>query len=181
MADGFAGMEFPVFQQAQHFECMWCQGGGSDCRGTIPARMRNQQSEAGMGTGARLVAAMMTVLALAGCGRQEAAYPSRPVTLVVPFTAAGASDILARLVSERAARALGQSIVIENRPGAGGNVGTEAAARAPADGYTLVLCTIGTCAINPAVFANMPYDLERDFRAVILFGSLSNLLAVNSN
>lgn len=132
-----------------------------------------------MRMGARLVAAMMTVLALAGCGRQEAAYPSRPVTLIVPFTAAGASDILARLVSERAARALGQSVVIENRPGAGGNVGTEAAARAPADGYTLVLCTIGTCAINPAVFARMPYDLERDFRAVILFGSLSNLLTVN--
>lgn len=120
-----------------------------------------------------------TVLVAAGCGDREGRFPSRPVTLIVPFPAAGSSDILARLVSERAARALGQPIVIENRPGAGGNVGTEAAARATADGYTLVQCTIGTCAINPAIFEKMPYDLERDFRAVILFGSLSNLLTVN--
>jgi len=124
-----------------------------------------------------MTAAML--LHLAACGDQAGAFPSKPVTLIVPFPAAGSSDILARLVSERAARALGQPIVIENRPGAGGNVGTEAAARAPADGYTLVQCTIGTCAINPAIFEKMPYDLERDFRAVILFGSLSNLLTVN--
>lgn len=130
---------------------------------------------------AALLAVVSMVLLSAGCGDRDAAFPSRAVTLIVPFPAAGSSDILARLVSERAARALGQPIVIENRPGAGGNVGTEAAARAPANGYTLVQCTIGTCAINPAIFEKMPYDLERDFRAVILFGSLSNLLTVNSS
>jgi tripartite-type tricarboxylate transporter receptor subunit TctC len=125
------------------------------------------------------LAVILALLALAGCGSDDASFPSRPVTLIVPFPAAGSSDILARLVSERAERSLGQPIVIENRPGAGGNIGTELAARAPADGYTLVLCTIGTCAINPALYEKMPYDLERDFRAVILFGSIANLLTVN--
>jgi tripartite-type tricarboxylate transporter receptor subunit TctC len=126
-----------------------------------------------------VLAAAVMALALAGCGEREAAFPSRPITLIVPFPAAGSSDILARLVSERAGHILGQPVVIENRPGAGGNIGTELAARAPADGYTLVLCTIGTCAINSAIYVNMPYDLERDFRGVILFGSISNLLTVN--
>ncbi len=132
-----------------------------------------------MKTLVRFAASALLPIALGGCTSQEAAYPSRAVTLVVPFPAAGSSDLLARLISLRAGRALGQPIVIENRPGASGNIGTEAVARAAADGYTLVQCTIGTCAINPAIYQNIPYDLERDFRAVVLFGSISNLLTVN--
>lgn len=127
----------------------------------------------------RLATAALLLLVFCACTSRETAFPSKPVTLIVPFTPAGSSDLLARLISERAGRALGQPIIIENRPGAGGNVGTESAARAPADGYTLVQCTIGTCAINPAIYEKIPYDLERDFRAVVLFGSIANLLTVN--
>jgi len=132
-----------------------------------------------MAVGIRLAAAVALLLLAAACTSREGDFPAKPVTLIVPFPAAGSSDLLARLVSERAAKGLGQPIVIENRPGAGGNVGTEAAARATADGYTMVLCTIGTCAINPAIYDKIPYDLEKDFRAVVLFGSISNLLTVH--
>lgn len=127
----------------------------------------------------RFAIAGLLLFGVCACSAPETGFPSRPVTLIVPFPAAGSSDLLARVISERAARALGQPIIIENRPGAGGNIGTEAAARAAADGYTLVECTVGTCAINPAIYEKIPYDLERDFRAVVLFGSISNLLTVN--
>ena len=132
-----------------------------------------------MGVIVRFAIANLMLLFVCACSSPEATFPSKPVTLIVPFPAAGSSDLLARVISERAARALGQPIIIENRPGAGGNIGTEAAARAAADGYTLVECTIGTCAINPAIYEKISYDLERDFRAVVLFGSISNLLTVN--
>lgn len=133
----------------------------------------------GMGVIVRFAIAGLMLLFVCACSSSEATFPSKPVTLIVPFPAAGSSDLLARVISERAARSLGQPIIIENRPGAGGNIGTEAAARAAADGYTLVECTIGTCAINPAIYEKISYDLERDFRAVVLFGSISNLLTVN--
>ncbi|MGH8679739.1 MAG: Bug family tripartite tricarboxylate transporter substrate binding protein [Burkholderiales bacterium] len=119
------------------------------------------------------------IVALAAACTQETNYPSRPIRLIVPFPAGGSSDIIARVVSESASRVLGQQIVIENRAGAGGNVGTESAARAPADGYTLVECTIGTCAINLSIYKGLHYDLERDFQPVVLFGSLSNVLTVH--
>ncbi len=126
----------------------------------------------------RCAAALLLVF-VAACGKEQA-YPARPVNLIVPFPAGGSSDLIARVVSERAGRALGQQIVIENRPGAGGNIGTEAAARAAPDGYTLIQCTIGTCAINPAIYHDLPYDLERDFAPIVLFGSLGSSAAVKS-
>jgi tripartite-type tricarboxylate transporter receptor subunit TctC len=127
-----------------------------------------------------IVCIAVLVFALAGCGKDKSAsYPARPVSLIVPFPAGGSSDLIARVISERAARVLGQPIVVENRPGAGGNVGTEAAARAAPDGYTLVQCTIGTCAINLAIYKSVGYDLERDFQPVVLYASISNILAVH--
>ena len=125
-----------------------------------------------------LCAAALLLVVLAACGK-DPGYPARPVNLIVPFPPGGSSDLIARVVSERAGRALGQQIVIENRPGAGGNIGTEAAARAAPDGYTLIQCTIGTCAMNLAIYRNLPYDLERDFAPIVLFGSIANVLAVN--
>jgi len=125
-----------------------------------------------------LGAAALLLFVVAACGKEQA-YPARPVNLIVPFPAGGSSDLIARVVSERAGRALGQQIVIENRPGAGGNIGTEAAARAAPDGYTLIQCTIGTCAINLAIYHDLPYDLERDFAPIVLFGSIANVLTVN--
>ncbi|MGQ0578498.1 MAG: Bug family tripartite tricarboxylate transporter substrate binding protein [Betaproteobacteria bacterium] len=125
----------------------------------------------------RCAAALLLVF-VAACGKGQD-YPARPVNLIVPFPAGGSSDLIARVVSEPAGRALGQQIVIENRPGAGGNIGTEAAARAAPDGYTLIQCTIGTCAINLAIYQQLPYDLERDFAPIVLFGSIANVLTVN--
>lgn len=130
-----------------------------------------------MGGYARIAA--VCLLALAAACAEDTNYPSRPVRLIVPFPAGGSSDIIARLVSARAAQVLGQQIIIENRAGAGGNIGTEAAARAAADGYTLVECTIGTCAINLSIYKGLSFDLERDFQPVVLFGSLSNVFTVH--
>lgn len=118
------------------------------------------------------------LLCIAGCG-EEGEYPVRPVHLIVPFPAGGSSDLIARVVSERAAQTLGQQIIIDNRPGAAGNIGTEAAARAEPDGYTLIECTIGTCAINHAIYDGLRFDLERDFEPIMLFGSLANILGVH--
>jgi tripartite-type tricarboxylate transporter receptor subunit TctC len=127
----------------------------------------------------RIYAACAAALLLLTACSEESAYPSRPIRLIVPFPAAGSSDMIARTASERAAQALGQPIVIDNRPGAGGNIGTEAAAKAAPDGYTLIECTIGTCAINLAIYKETGYDLDRDFQPVVLLGSLSNVLTVH--
>jgi tripartite-type tricarboxylate transporter receptor subunit TctC len=131
-----------------------------------------------MGALVRCITAVL-LCSLAACTSEITNYPSHPIKFIVPFPAGGSSDLIARVVSERASRALGKQIVIENRPGAGGNVGTESAARAAPDGYTLVQCTIGTCAINQSLYKNPGYDLDRDFQPVVLFASLSNVLAVH--
>ena len=107
-------------------------------------------------------------------------FPDRPVKVVVPFTPAGSSDIVARAMADGASEALGQGVVVDNVPGAGGNVGTARVAKAPADGYTLIQCTIGTCAINVSLFANPGYDLQKDFVPVFLTGGVMNVFAVNN-
>lgn len=110
----------------------------------------------------------------------NAQYPEKTIRLVLGFTAAGATDLIARTLAEHAGRRLGQQIIVDNRPGAGGNLGTELVARAPADGYTLTLCTIGTCALNAHIYPKLGYNIELDFVPVILTGSVSNILTVNN-
>lgn len=110
---------------------------------------------------------------------QAQAYPTRPVRLIIAFPPGGSSDVVGRLIAEGATEALGQSVLIENVPGAGGSIGTARASKSPADGYTLVLCTIGTCAINPSVYPNVGYDLQRDFAPVFLVGGVMNIFTVN--
>jgi tripartite-type tricarboxylate transporter receptor subunit TctC len=112
-------------------------------------------------------------------GNTWAAYPDRPIKLVVAFPAGGTTDIVARVLAEYAGRRLGQQMIVENRPGAGGNIGTELVARAAPDGYTLSLCTIGTCAINSRVYPKLSYDIVRDFAPVVLGGHVVNVLAVH--
>ena len=107
------------------------------------------------------------------------AWPSRPVRLVVTFPTGGAPDILARLFSEKAQ--LGQPVVVDNKPGAGGNIGADFVAKSAPDGYTVVMGTVGTHAINGALYAKMPYDMVRDFAPVSLVASAPNLLVVNNN
>ena len=106
-------------------------------------------------------------------------FPDRPVRIVVPFPPGGSSDIVARAMADGLTEELGVAVVVENRPGAGGNIGTAAVAKAPADGYTLAQCTIGTCAINPSLYANTGYDLARDFAPVFLVGGTMNVVTVH--
>jgi tripartite-type tricarboxylate transporter receptor subunit TctC len=110
---------------------------------------------------------------------QQATYPSRPVRLIVPFTPGGTTDIFARLVGEKLSQSLGQQFVIENRGGAGGNIGTDAVAKADPDGHTLVMGTVGTHAINPSLYAKMPYDALNDFAPVAYVAGVPNLMVVS--
>ncbi len=110
----------------------------------------------------------------------QASYPNRPVKMIVPFAPGGASDFVARIISPRLSEALGQSIVIENKPGASGNIGMEAAAKAPADGYTIYLGNIGTIAINPAVFQNLAINPQKDFTAITLVAGVPSILIANA-
>ena len=112
--------------------------------------------------------------------QQRAAWPSQPIRVIVPFSA-GTSDTVARLVGTEMSKALGQPVVVENRPGAGGNLGSEACARAPADGHTICLGTISSHAINPGIYPRLPYDNLRDFAPITQLASQPNALAVAEN
>jgi tripartite-type tricarboxylate transporter receptor subunit TctC len=107
------------------------------------------------------------------------AFPSKPLRLVVTFPPGGAPDILARLLADKAQ--FGQPVVVDNKPGAGGNIGAEMVAKAPPDGYTLVMGTVGTHSINGALYSKMPYDMVRDFTPVAHVASAPNLLVVNND
>jgi tripartite-type tricarboxylate transporter receptor subunit TctC len=109
-----------------------------------------------------------------------AAFPNKPLRIVVTFTSGGAPDILARLIGERLTADWGQPVVVDNKPGAGGNTGADFVAKSPNDGYTLVLGTVGTHSINGALYAKMPYDMVRDFAPVTLLATTPNLLVINN-
>ncbi|HJU23985.1 MAG TPA: tripartite tricarboxylate transporter substrate binding protein [Casimicrobiaceae bacterium] len=129
----------------------------------------------------RIVALAFATLA-ALCGAPAIAqddYPSRPIRLVVPFPAGGTTDILARAVAQRLSQTWGQQVIVDNRPGAGGNIGSDLVAKAPPDGYTLLMGTVGTHAINPSLYKKMPYDHVKDFAPVILVAGVPNVLVVN--
>ena len=109
----------------------------------------------------------------------QSAYPNRSVRMIVPFAPGGASDFVARIISPKLGELLGQQVVVDNRPGASGNIGVEAAGKAAPDGYTIFLGNIGTIAINPAVFKDMPIDTQRDLIAVTLVAEVPSVLVVN--
>ena len=108
-----------------------------------------------------------------------AKYPERPVNLIVAFTPGGPSDVLARILGKKLEQLLGQPFVIENRPGAGGNIAAEVAARAPPDGYTLLMGNNSILATNASLYRTMRYDAEKDFAPISLIGSQANILVVN--
>ncbi len=108
----------------------------------------------------------------------QAAYPERPIRWIVPFPAAGAMDNIARTLGEEMSQTLGQSIVVENRPGAGGNIGAELVARSPADGYTMLIVANGM-AVNPALYRKLSYDPIKDFAPVSLLAVVPNVLVAN--
>jgi tripartite-type tricarboxylate transporter receptor subunit TctC len=105
-------------------------------------------------------------------------YPSKGLRIIVPFAPGGSTDIFARLVAEKLATAFSEPVVVENRAGASGNIGAEAVAKSPPDGYTLLMATTGVMAINNALFKNMAYDAAKDFEPVIFIASITNVLAV---
>lgn len=123
------------------------------------------------------------VLALALCaampGYAQTGYPDKPVRIVVPFAAGGAVDILTRVLAQPLSQALGQQVVVDPKPGAGGNVGVEHVAKSAPDGYTLVMATTGTHAINPGLYSKLPFDAVRDFRPIGTIASVPNILVVH--
>jgi tripartite-type tricarboxylate transporter receptor subunit TctC len=109
----------------------------------------------------------------------QAGYPNKPIRLVVTFPTGGAPDILARIIAEKSQ--LGQTILVDNKPGAGGNIGADFVAKSAADGYTIVMGTVGTHSINGSLYAKMPYDMVKDFAPISLVASTPNLLVVNTS
>ena len=114
-----------------------------------------------------------------GTARAQGQFPTKPVTIVVPFGAGGATDLTARLVAEKLAARWGQPVLVDNKPGAGGNVGSALVAKAPPDGHTLVLGVTGSHGINVSLYPNMPYHPLRDFEALTQATIFPNALAVN--
>ncbi|WP_313303061.1 tripartite tricarboxylate transporter substrate binding protein [Diaphorobacter sp.] len=108
-------------------------------------------------------------------------FPTKPITIVVPFSAGGTTDILARVIAQAMTNDLGKSVVVDNRAGAGGNIGAAMAARAPADGYTLFMGTVGTHAINQALYKKLPFDPVKDFAPLTRVANVPNLLVANPN
>jgi len=108
-------------------------------------------------------------------------YPSKPVRVVVPYAAGGLPDTMTRLVATRLTETLKQQFVIDNRPGAGGIGACEMVARANADGYTLLVADVGQTAINPALYAKLPYDLVKDFAAVSIMGTSAQFIAAHAS
>lgn len=120
----------------------------------------------------------MTAALISGAVMAQA-YPAKPIRLVVPLAPGGTTDLIARMVAERMSPILGQPVVIENRGGAGGTIASNYVAKSEPDGYTLLMGTIGTAAIAPAMYASLPYDPEKDFEAVSLLTTGQFVLAVN--
>jgi tripartite-type tricarboxylate transporter receptor subunit TctC len=124
-------------------------------------------------------AAALIASAMSGSAFTQQAYPSRPVKLIVPFPAGSATDAVGRLVSDRLQRQLGQPFVVENRAGAGGNIGSRLIATAAPDGYTIGLGVFGVHAINPHLFKNMPFDSIKDFQPIGMLATAIQVLVVN--
>ena len=118
--------------------------------------MRIQRRQFTLGVAATLASSTLPSLAQTG-------FPSKPIKIVVPFAAGGSTDVMARLVGQKVGESLGQSVLIENRPGAGGAIASDAVAKSPADGYTVLMATTSTHAILPVANAQLPYDAQRDF------------------
>ncbi len=134
-------------------------------------------------TARRLLLSLLAACALGplGAAAQSGDYPSRPIRMVVPFGPGTSTDTVTRIVGDAMGRALGQTVVIENKAGGGGSIGTELVARAPADGYTLVMGTVGTHAINKSLYRKLGYDPVRDFALLALVGQTPTLLVVSES
>lgn len=130
----------------------------------------------------RALRALGAFALLAGASQASAAdFPTRPITMIVPFAPGGSTDLVARLVAAKMGETLKQQVLVENRGGAGGNLGAAAVAKADPDGYTILMGTVATHALNPALYKRMPYDAAKDFAPISLLAIVPNVLVVNPN
>jgi len=125
------------------------------------------------------VALLATAIAAAAADKTSTGYPNKPVRLIIPFAPGGTIDPITRILGEALGKELGQNIVIDNRPGANGNVGMAAAAKAEPDGYTLIMTSSGAYVTNVSLYKKIPFDPVKDFEPVILYGNVPNILVVN--
>jgi len=132
--------------------------------------------------------ALVTLLALVLCAfvaplraQAPSAYPDHPVRILVPFPPGGPADALARLVAEELGQSLSQPFVVENKPGAGGNIGMEQGGKAAPDGYTLILAPVGNLTVSPYIYSRLPYDPQKDFVPVTVLAAVPNILIVNAS
>ena len=125
--------------------------------------------------------AAFTAAALCSAAALAQTYPSKPIRLIVPFAPGGSSSIVARAFSAEMSKGLGQQFVVENKPGGGGNIAMEEAAKADPDGYTLIIGHVGTLAMNPYLFEKLPYDANRDFRPISLFAKVPTIFVVHES
>ena len=123
-------------------------------------------------------AALLALLSLAAFGQ---GFPSKPIRFVVPYPPGGPLDVMARALADKMQAGLGQPVIVDNKPGAGGNLGADFVAKSPADGYTIVMGAVATHAINPALYPKMPYDAIHDFQPVTLVASVPNVLVLSPN
>jgi tripartite-type tricarboxylate transporter receptor subunit TctC len=129
----------------------------------------------------RFALAIAAGLALMPGAASAQTYPGKPITLVVPFSPGSTTDILGRILAGKLSDTIGQRVIVDNRSGAGGNIGTEYVARAAPDGHTIVLGTVSTHAINVSVYSKLPYDPIKDFAPIIEFGAVPQVLVVNAS
>ena len=124
------------------------------------------------------ILALVAATVLAGAAAAQGAFPSRPIRMIVPFTAGSVTDIIARTVADSMSKGLGQPVIIENRPGAGGTIGAAQVAKSEADGYTVLIHSSGH-ALNPAIYPNLPYDTVKDLTGVTPIAAVPNVLVVS--
>ncbi len=134
-----------------------------------------------MALAASTVALACAAALLPTMARAQGAWPTKPVRIVVPFAPGGTTDILARAMAPELSKAFGQQFIVDNRAGAGGNVGAELVAKSPGDGYTLLMGTVGTHGINRALYAKLPYDPIKDFVPITLVAAVPNVMVMNAD
>ena len=132
----------------------------------------------------RLASLAFSTIVLAGApdgvlAQSVQSYPSKSIRMVVPFPPGGPADILSRAIGQKLTEAWSQPVVVDNRAGAGGNIGADLVAKSPADGYTLLMGAVATHAINPTLYGKLPYDPAKDFAPVALVAQVPNILVVN--
>jgi tripartite-type tricarboxylate transporter receptor subunit TctC len=130
---------------------------------------------------ARIVSAVTALLVLSAAPAAAQNYPAKPIHVLVPYAPGGITDIAARILGAKLTEAWGQQVVVENRPGGNGFIAMTAGAKAAADGYTLTMVTVGDVAINPAMFKDIPYDVQRDFAPIAMVSDAPMVLATNAN